>query len=59
MEIFKTNGYYQITMKFKFITLDKYGEETEWLHYFVEDILRWPSLCLQFAYIVIVNLLLV
>ena len=30
-------------MEFEFIALDKCGEEAEWLHYFLEDILRWPK----------------
>ena len=34
-------------MKSKFITLDKYGEEAEWLRYFLEDIPRWPKLMPQ------------
>lgn len=29
------------TDKFQFITLDKYGEEVEWLHHFLEDIPKW------------------
>ena len=31
------------TMKYEFITLDKCGEEVEWLCYFFEDIPRWPN----------------
>ena len=31
------------TMEYEFITLDKCGEEAEWLHHFLEDILRWPK----------------
>nr|GEV20226.1 zinc finger, CCHC-type [Tanacetum cinerariifolium] len=31
------------TMELEFITLDKYGEEAEWLRQFVEDIPRWPK----------------
>ncbi|GJU27872.1 retrovirus-related pol polyprotein from transposon TNT 1-94 [Tanacetum coccineum] len=31
------------TMESEFITLDKCGEEAEWLHQFVEDIPRWPN----------------
>ena len=31
------------TMEFEFITLEKRGEEAEWLHYFLEDIPRWPN----------------
>ena len=30
-------------MEFEFIALDKCGEEAEWLHYFLEDIPRWPK----------------
>ena len=30
-------------MEFEFITLDKCGEEVEWLHQFLNDILRWPK----------------
>ena len=30
------------TIESKFIALDKCGEEAEWLHHFLEDILRWP-----------------
>ena len=32
------------TMESKFISLDKCGEEAEWLHNFLEDIPRWPKL---------------
>ena len=32
------------TMESKFIALDKYGEEVEWLRYFLEDIPKWPKL---------------
>ena len=31
------------TMEYEFITLDKCGEEAEWLRHFLEDILRWPK----------------
>nr|GEV19682.1 zinc finger, CCHC-type [Tanacetum cinerariifolium] len=31
------------TMESEFITLDRYGEEAEWLRQFVEDIPRWPK----------------
>ncbi|GJX63214.1 hypothetical protein Tco_0296114 [Tanacetum coccineum] len=31
------------TMESEFITLDKCGEEAEWLRQFVEDIPRWPK----------------
>ena len=31
------------TMESKFITLDKRGEEAEWLRHFLEDIPRWPK----------------
>ena len=31
------------TMEYEFIALDKSGEEAEWLHYFIEDIMRWPK----------------
>ena len=31
------------TMEYEFITLDKYGEEAEWLSHFLEDILRWSK----------------
>ena len=31
------------TMKSEFITLDKGGEEAEWLRHFIEDIPRWPK----------------
>ena len=27
----------------EFIAMDKYGEEAEWLRYFLEDIPRWPK----------------
>ncbi|RVW64853.1 Retrovirus-related Pol polyprotein from transposon TNT 1-94 [Vitis vinifera] len=47
------------TMESEFIALDKCGEEAEWLRHFLEDIPSGQSLCLQFAYIVIVNLQLV
>ena len=30
-------------MEFEFTALEKYGEEAEWLHYLLEDILRWPK----------------
>ena len=30
------------TMEYKFIALDKCGEEVEWIHQFLEDIPRWP-----------------
>ena len=30
-------------MESEFIALDKCGEEAEWLHYFLEDIPRWPK----------------
>ncbi|PHT78233.1 hypothetical protein T459_16285 [Capsicum annuum] len=30
-------------MEFEFITLDKAGEEAEWLWNFLEDILYWPK----------------
>ncbi|PHU14390.1 hypothetical protein BC332_15595 [Capsicum chinense] len=30
-------------MEFEFITLDKVGEEAEWLWNFLEDILYWPK----------------
>ena len=30
-------------MKSEFITLDKCGEEVEWLCHFLKDILRWPK----------------
>ena len=37
-------------MKSEFIALDKCGEEAEWLHHFLEDILRWlrlvPPICI-------------
>ena len=29
--------------EFEFIALEKCGEEAEWLHYFLEDISRWPK----------------
>ena len=31
------------TMEYEFVALDKSGEEAEWLHYFIEDIMRWPK----------------
>ena len=31
-------------MKFEFITLDKCGEETDWLFHFLKDIPRWKTL---------------
>ena len=31
-------------MEYEFITLDKCGEEAEWLRHFLEDIPRWPRL---------------
>ena len=31
------------TMDYEFITLEKRGEETEWLRHFLEDIPRWPK----------------
>ena len=31
------------TMESEFITLDKAGEEAEWLHHFLEDIPIWPQ----------------
>ena len=31
------------TMDSEFIALDKCGEEAEWLHYFLEDIPKWPK----------------
>ena len=31
------------TMEFEFITLNKCGEEVEWLHHFLEDIPGWPK----------------
>ena len=34
----------QSTMESEFIALDKSGEEVRWLHYFIEDIPRWPKL---------------
>ena len=30
-------------MESEFIVLDKCGEKAEWLHYFLEDIPRWPK----------------
>ena len=30
-------------MEFEFISLDKCGEEVEWLRHFLEDIPRWPK----------------
>ena len=30
-------------MEYEFITLDKCGEEVEWLHHFLEDVPRWPK----------------
>ena len=30
-------------MESEFITLDKCGEEAEWLRHFLEDIPRWPK----------------
>ena len=39
------------TMEYKFIALDKCGEEAKWLRHFLEDIPRWPepvpSLCIH------------
>ena len=39
------------TMESEFIALDKAGEEAEWLHQFLEDILIWPkpvpAICIQ------------
>ena len=32
------------TTEYEFIALDKCGEETELLRYFLEDIMRWPKL---------------
>ena len=38
-------------MESKFIVLDKYGEEAEWLHHFLEDIPKWqkpvPPICIH------------
>ena len=31
------------TMEYEFITLEKCGEEAEWLRHFLEDIPRWPK----------------
>ena len=33
-------------IEFEFIALDKCGEEAELLRHFLEDIPRWPNLCL-------------
>ena len=46
-------------MEYEFIALDKCGEEIEWLRHFLEDIPRWPSMCLQFSYVATINMLLV
>ena len=46
-------------MEYKFITLDKCGEEAEWLCYFLEDISRWPKYVSQIYIHCIANLLLV
>ena len=39
------------TMESKFIALDKCGEDVEWLHHFLEDIIRWtkhvPQICIH------------
>ena len=39
------------TVESKFIALDKYGEEAEWLRQFLEDILIWskhvPVICIH------------
>ena len=39
------------TMESEFIALDKYGEEAEWLHHFLEDIPKWekpvPPICIH------------
>ena len=39
------------TMEFEFITLDKVGEEVEWLRQFLEDIPIWlkpvPAICIH------------
>ena len=38
-------------MEYEFITLDKCGEEAEWLRHFLEDIPRWlkhvPPICIH------------
>ena len=47
MEILKTNVIARSIMESKFITLDKCGEDSEWLHNFLEDIPRWPKLVPQ------------
>ena len=47
------------TMEYEFIALEKCGEEVEWLCHFLEDIQDGQNMCLQYAYIVIVNLLLI
>ena len=39
------------TIESEFIALEKYGEEAEWLHHFLEDIPRWqrhvPLICIH------------
>ncbi|PHU17621.1 hypothetical protein BC332_13316 [Capsicum chinense] len=40
---FKQTCIARSTMKSEFITLDKAGEEAEWLHNFLEDISYWPK----------------
>ena len=49
----------KFTVEFEFITLENCGEKAEQLHQFLYDIFGGQSLCLQYAYTVIVNLLLV
>ena len=40
------------TMESEFISLDKCGEEAEWLHHFLKDIPRWqqsvPPICIHY-----------
>ena len=51
MEILKTNDYCHIHDGYGFITLEKCGEEAEWLCHFLEDIPRWskpvPPICIH------------
>lgn len=39
----KTTVITRSTMEVEFVALDKCGEEAQWLHHFLEDILDWPK----------------
>ena len=41
--VFTLGGAARSTMESKFITLDKCGEEAEWLRQFAEDVPKWPK----------------